>query len=86
MQPPSHSLGSLSAKIVAMEPTSPALGEALLPPREAASILRVEVETLADWRFHRIGPPYVKTGRLVRYRPSDLEQWIRDRTVTPQKG
>lgn len=28
------------------------------------------------------GPPMVKIGRLVRYRPSDIRQWLDEHTVT----
>lgn len=52
--------------------------ERLLSLREAADVLGVKEATLRDWRVDRKGPPAVKYGRLVRYRPSDLDQWIAD--------
>lgn len=39
----------------------------LLVPQEVADIFRVEVETLAKWRWKKIGPPHIKIGRMVRY-------------------
>lgn len=37
--------------------------------------------TLADWRCKRVGPPFVKVGRLVRYRQEDLDAWLNSRVV-----
>ena len=52
-------------------------GKALLTPREAAEYLGVPETTLAQWRSQRRGPPYVKLElRLVRYRRSDLEDYV----------
>ena len=49
---------------------------------EAAQILGVTPGTLSVWRSTRRYPlPYVKVGRLVRYRDSDLLRFIEARTV-----
>jgi predicted DNA-binding transcriptional regulator AlpA len=32
------------------------------------------------------GPPYVKVGRLVRYRPSDVETWLASLTRSSTSG
>lgn len=42
----------------------------------AAPYLSVAVQTLRNWRWRRIGPPYVKMGRAIRYRVSDLDAYI----------
>jgi excisionase family DNA binding protein len=53
-----------------------------LTTREAAEVLGVKPQTLAVWRSaKRHGLPYVKVGRAVRYGLSDLEAWLRNRTV-----
>jgi len=58
--------------------------EKLLTPTEAAVILCVSVETLNVWRTtKRYSLAYVKSGRLVRYRMSDLEKFLDERTVVP---
>jgi hypothetical protein len=41
-----------------------------------AAFLGVTEATLADWRYRRRGPAFVKVGRLVRYRPEDLDVWL----------
>lgn len=52
----------------------------LLTPPEVAEMLGVSVETLNTWRAtNRYALPYVKAGRLVRYRTSDLESFIESR-------
>ena len=59
------------------------LGEPLLLPEEAASLLRVEPGTLAAWRSTgRQDLPYLKLGsHLVRYRASDVDKFIRDAAI-----
>jgi predicted DNA-binding transcriptional regulator AlpA len=53
--------------------------ERLLTPREAAQFLRLSLSWLAKARMRGDGPPYVKLGRSVRYRESDLIGWLKAR-------
>lgn len=55
----------------------------LLTPAQAAARMATTPATLADWRYHRRGPAFVKRGRFVRYRPADVDAWLRDATVRP---
>jgi predicted DNA-binding transcriptional regulator AlpA len=41
--------------------------------------------TLAQWRFHGKGPRFVKIGRNVRYRASDVNAWL-DAQTREQTG
>jgi excisionase family DNA binding protein len=50
--------------------------EDLLKDHEAAGYLKVPVGTLANWRYQGKGPRFVKVGRHVRYRRSDVEAWL----------
>lgn len=51
--------------------------QALLDEQSAASHLGVAPNTLSVWRSTgRYNLPFVKVGRLVRYRLSDLDAWI----------
>lgn len=36
--------------------------------------------TLDSWRWQRRGPRFIKVGRLVRYRESDLDAYLEGRT------
>lgn len=52
----------------------------LLTAAEVSSILGVTEGTLAVWRAtNRYDLPYVKSGRLVRYREEDVEAFILSR-------
>lgn len=54
----------------------------LLNDEEAAAYIGVRPQTLRDWRHHqRYGLPYVRVGRLIRYRLTDLQTWIESRLV-----
>ena len=54
----------------------------LLTPEETAEILGVKVDTLCYWRCTgRYHLPFVKSGRLVRYRPRDIQDFIERRLV-----
>jgi excisionase family DNA binding protein len=55
----------------------------LVSRAEAARLLGVKVGTLEVWASTgRYDLPFVKVGRLVRYRMSDLEAFIRRRRRT----
>jgi predicted DNA-binding transcriptional regulator AlpA len=48
--------------------------------KAAAAVLGVKPSTLANWRTTgRYRLPFLKMGRLVRYRTSDLAEWIASR-------
>ena len=54
----------------------------LLTTEEAAEILNIKRYTLICWRSKNtrvIGPAYIKVGRSVRYRVSDIEAWVETR-------
>lgn len=51
------------------------LGE-LLSTKQAAQLLGLKPNTLAKWRVAGTGPVFVTMGRAVRYRVSDLRNFI----------
>ncbi len=52
-------------------------GERLLTRKEAADYLGVAENTLSVWASEgRYRLPYIKVGRLVKYRLSDLREFI----------
>lgn len=60
------------------------LKECLLTRKQAAEFLGVKEHTLAVWACNkRYTLPYVKVGRLVKYRYSDLLAFVNHRTHTP---
>lgn len=49
----------------------------LLTRREAATYLGISEQTLAIWKCTgRYNLPYIKIGRLVKYKKSDLDAFI----------
>ena len=53
----------------------------IVTPKQAAEFLGVAHHTLAIWRStSRYDLPYIKIGRKIRYRISDLETWLDHRT------
>jgi len=60
--------------------TSLSLG--LLTPEQAAERLGLRPQTLAVWRTSgRYALPYLKCGRLIRYKPEDVDEWLASRRV-----
>ena len=56
--------------------SAPARGK-LRTPDEAAEYLGFKVQTLAKWRSTgSVIIPFVKVGRLVRYRQSALDEYL----------
>ena len=48
----------------------------LLTQKEVKEITRLADSTLEQWRLKGKGPKFIKLGRLVRYRLSDIEAYI----------
>ena len=55
----------------------------LVDTRRAASLLGLDHATLQNWRCRGEGPPFIRLGRAIRYRPDDLETWIESHRVAP---
>lgn len=41
----------------------------------------IPVRTLGQWRYLGKGPRWIKVGRHVRYRWSDVEAWLDEQTA-----
>lgn len=54
----------------------------LLNQREVATRLRLSPRTLERFRLSGEGPKFVKAGRRVLYRQTDLDAWINSRIRT----
>ena len=53
----------------------------LLSEKEVAKIYKINVRTLQRERSLGTGMPYVKLGKRVRYKRSDVEKYIDQHTV-----
>lgn len=49
----------------------------MLRETEVAARLGLAVSTLRVWRWAGKGPAFVKLGTAVRYRPEDVEDFVR---------
>lgn len=56
----------------------------LLDTGEAAKLLGCTPAALIKFRTERRGPPFVRVGKLVRYRRADLSRWLRSSRVMPK--
>jgi predicted DNA-binding transcriptional regulator AlpA len=59
------------------------MAEDLLDQRQAATRLGLpSARTLEAWRLRGYGPPFIRLSPcLVRYRASDIDQWLAARVV-----
>lgn len=53
----------------------------LLDERGLCALLAISSVTATKWRAKAKGPPFIKVGRLVRYRRSDVDAWLRTNTI-----
>ncbi len=53
----------------------------LMTDRDLAHELGLSAGTLRNWRMRGAGPPFVRIGGLVRYRPADVEAWLAGRVA-----
>jgi predicted DNA-binding transcriptional regulator AlpA len=54
--------------------------EELIDEPTLADDLGASHPTVITWRRNGTGPDYIRVGRLIRYRPSDVERWLEERT------
>jgi len=60
-----------------MNQTTLPLTKHVLNEHEAAEMLGVSVTALRDWRFHRVGPVYVKyLNKAVRYPLAEITNFM----------
>lgn len=45
-----------------------------------AGYLSITTKAIQAWRTRGGGPKFIKVGRLVRYRKSDVDAWIESRS------
>jgi excisionase family DNA binding protein len=60
--------------------------EPLMTTDELATFLRVPVRTLEAWRQARPpkGPPFLRVGGQIRYRPEAVQEWLNRQETTPE--
>jgi Helix-turn-helix domain len=58
----------------------------ILSEREAAAYLDAKPDTMRTWRYRRVGPPYLKFTGKIRYRLSDIKNFIEQSRVVPSES
>ncbi len=53
-------------------------------PAELAGQILVPVATVYQWNSKKTGPRYIRVGRHVRYRQSDIDAWLDSHAVGPR--
>jgi hypothetical protein len=53
-----------------------------IPQKQAADALCLSARTLERYRLEGFGPKFVKAGRRVLYRQSDLDAWLAANTFS----
>jgi predicted DNA-binding transcriptional regulator AlpA len=48
--------------------------------QELAKMLRVSPQALHEMRKARLGPPFVRIRRVIRYPKDSVNQWLKDQT------
>ena len=56
--------------------------DCLMTTEQLAEFLQVPLTSLYQWRHKGRGPKGIKVGKYVRYRRSDVDAWLDDRTAT----
>jgi predicted DNA-binding transcriptional regulator AlpA len=58
----------------------------LLTAKQAACYLSISTKWLANQRWQGTGPKFLRVGGAIRYRVSDLEQFLEEAVVQPAEG
>ena len=58
----------------------------LITQSELADLLEVTRETLREWRRLKQGPDYVRLGKAVMYRETDVQEWLKRNAVPATKS
>lgn len=57
----------------------------LLTVDELADYLQVPAKTIYAWRHKNCGPPGFRVGRYLRFRSSDVEEWLAELASAEQE-
>jgi hypothetical protein len=55
-----------------------------IPERDAAAYIAVSPAYLRKARRRGVGPAFIRLGRTIRYRTSDLDRWLNAHCIEPQ--
>ena len=57
--------------------------EKLLTAKQVSELLEVKISTVYDWVYRKV-IPYVKLGRLIRFKKPEIFHWVDSHTIRPK--
>ncbi|MEM4406875.1 MAG: helix-turn-helix domain-containing protein [Candidatus Methanomethylicaceae archaeon] len=60
--------------------------EKYITEKELSEIISIAPQTLRNWRHQGYGPPYIKVGRRVLYKLSDVIRFMDENKRVPVRG
>lgn len=48
----------------------------LMTIEQLAEVLQIPIDTIYVWRAKKYGPPAIKVGKYLRWKPEDVQAWI----------
>jgi len=73
-------LNSREDVLLGSRETAPLFDNQLWSINRLAEYLDVPIATIRDW-CHKRTVPFVKVGRHIRFKSSDIETWLKQRSV-----
>ena len=58
--------------------------EKLLTAKQVGELLEVKISTVYDWVARGV-IPYVKLGRLLRFKKNEIFRWVETHTLRPKE-
>ena len=55
--------------------------ERYLSPKQVETMFNLPVTSLEKWRSLKMGPPYMKCGKHIRYNPEEVEKWMEKQRI-----
>lgn len=71
-------LAPVIARLEKAESPTATVSDDFLSPAQVSELTGIAKSTLADWRAQDRGPEFVRMGKAIRYRRSDIDAWITD--------
>ena len=59
--------------------------EKLLTAKQVSELLEVKVSTVYEWTSRGV-IPYVKLGRLIRFKKPEVFRWVESHTLQPKSS
>jgi hypothetical protein len=55
-------------------------------PNGTSDYIQIPEKTLAQWRYLNKGPKWIRAGKHVRYRKTDVDAWLEQQAHDPSSA